>query len=85
MTSKEFKYHPLRLERELRSIVQQKLKTVMKCYTITNLKLDENEKIFTFNKSHKIKGIRMDDKKLHNGKYNIENIDEETSRIIISV
>jgi hypothetical protein len=70
--------------KRLSSDIQHKLRVLMKCYTIKNFLLNEDQS-FSFNKSHKIKGIRIDDEKMYNGIYEFEFIDEKHIKIILTV
>ena len=67
-TFKEFILTEKQVKRRLPSEIQQKLKVVMNCYTIKNFVLGENN-TFTFQKSHKIHGIRIDDPKTLSGDF----------------
>jgi len=55
----------------------------MKCYTIIGLELDDEEQSFTFKKSHKINGLRMDDPKEYSGRFEIEDLDDEINLKLI--
>ena len=85
MATQGFVYHPRKLEGRLSTILQQKIRVVIRCYTIVDLCINKENKTFTFKKSHKRKNIRIDDPKTYSGQYEIENIDKENSKLIISV
>ena len=73
---KTFKIRTRDYNRKLISVIQHKLRVLMKCYTIRDLKIDPDQQTFFFKKSHRISGITMKDSKEYSGKYEIENIEE---------
>jgi hypothetical protein len=85
MTRRETIHHPLKLKTQIKTVLQHKIRAVMKCYTLREFTADEETKTFTFKKSHIINKIRMDDPKTYTGSYLIEEIDEENSKLIIMV
>ena len=66
------------------TIIQHKLRVVMKCYTIVNFKLEESENKYTFQKSYRINKIRIDDPTINSGIYSIEEI-PTTDKILLKV
>lgn len=48
----------------------------MKCYTIVNFDIDDENQAFTFKKTHKINGIKMNDPKEYAGRFEIDEIDD---------
>ncbi len=71
------------LRRKL-TILQHKLRVVMKCYTIVNFKLDDSESKFSFQKSYRINKIRIDDETINSGKYSIEDI-PTTDKVLLKI
>ena len=71
MVSKNFVVSKKDFNRKRYSVFQHKLRVVMKCYTILNLEFEDDERKFTFKKSHKMYGVRMDDPTTYSGIYNI--------------
>ena len=49
----------------------------MKCYTIVDFDLDEDSQSYTFKKTHKINGLKMDDPKEYSGRFEVEDVDKE--------
>lgn len=49
----------------------------MKCYTIVGFELNDDEQTFTFKKTHKINGLRMDDPKEYSGRFEVEELDDD--------
>jgi len=86
MTTKSFILKNKHATRRLPSEIQQKLKVLMNCYTITGFIINREEKTYTFYKSHKIKGIQMKDPKQYSGKYELEALeDNKTTKLTLSV
>ena len=69
MTQQSFLIEEKEYEKRLATLLQHKLRIVVRCYTILNLEIDYDNHTFNFSKSHWIKGFRMDDPKTYNGKY----------------
>jgi len=83
MISREFVIDKkLFLKRKL-TILQHKLRVVMKCYTIVNFKLDAENK-FTFQKCYRVNKIRIDDPTINSGKYSAEEI-PTTDKILLKI
>ena len=88
MTQKTFKFSKTDLDKKLPTIIQRKLKTVMKCYTIIGFMLDKENKSFTFKVSYKKHNQPvMSYPKEFIGKYELKPIgtDEKNSEIVIMV
>lgn len=49
----------------------------MKCYTVTNFDLDEENQSFSFKKTHRINGLKMKDPKEYSGRFEVQDIDDE--------
>ena len=71
------------LRRKL-TILQHKLRVVMKCYTVVNFQLDDNENKFSFQKSYRISKVRIDDENVNTGGYSIEEI-PTTDKILLKI
>lgn len=87
MTTRTFNISERKAERRLSSTLQHKLRVVMKCYTVTNFNLNEENYTFSFNKTNRIRGIILRDSKDYSGSFLLEkNInpqeDKEYSLII---
>lgn len=70
------------LKRKL-TILQHKLRVVMKCYTVINFKIDENDN-FSFQKSYRVNKIRIDDPTINSGKYSAEKI-PTTDKVLLKI
>jgi len=71
MFSRTFRIKKKDFDKKPLTIFQHKLRVLMKCYTIRELELNELKQTYSFKKSHKINGLKMDDPKVYNGKYEI--------------
>ena len=49
----------------------------MKCYTVVDFDLDDETQEFTFKKTHRINGIKLNDSKEYSGRFEIKDIDDE--------
>jgi hypothetical protein len=77
MVSKGFKINKKTFKRRKSSTIQHKLRVIMKCYTIVGFELNDDEQTFTFKKTHKINGLKMNDPKEHSGRFEIEDMDDD--------
>ena len=57
----------------------------MKCYTIVGFDLDDDEQAFTFKKTHKINGLRMDDPKEYSGRFEVKDLDDDNINLRLIV
>lgn len=71
MIAKSFQISKRDAEKRLSSTLQHKLRVVMKCYTITNFSINEELNSFSFNKTNRIRGIVVKDKKTYSGTYSL--------------
>jgi hypothetical protein len=71
MIIKSFQISKREAEKRLSSTLQHKLRVVMKCYTITDFSINEDNNAFSFNKTNRIRGIVIKDKKKYLGTYNL--------------
>jgi hypothetical protein len=81
MIAREFKINEKTFKKRMLTLLQHKLRTVMKCYTIINFNLLENNK-FTFQKSYKKFNVRLDDPKVHEGHFEFEKIPDSTEILL---
>lgn len=56
----------------------------MKCYTVVNFQLDDNESKFSFQKSYRINKVRLDDSNINTGGYSIEEI-PTTDKVLLRI
>lgn len=84
MISREFVIDKKTFLRRKLTILQHKLRVVMKCYTVVNFKLDDTENKFTFQKSYRVNKIRIDDSTINSGKYSVEDI-PTTDKVLLKI
>lgn len=84
MIAREFIIEKKLFLRRKLTILQHKLRVVMKCYTVVNFQLDDNENKFSFQKSYRISKVRIDDSNINTGGYSIEEI-PTTDKILLKV
>jgi len=56
----------------------------MKCYTVVDFELTDDN-TFTFKKTHKINGLKMDDPKEYSGSFEVSDVDDKSINLRISV
>ncbi len=76
MVIKDFKITKKIFRRRKLSTLQHKLRVLMKCYTIVNFEIDDETQVFTFKKTHKINGLKMNDPKDYSGRFEVDEIDD---------
>jgi hypothetical protein len=84
MIAREFIIEKKLFLRRKLTILQHKLRVVMKCYTVVNFQLDDNENKFSFQKSYRINKVRLDDENVNTGGYSIEEI-PTTDKILLKI
>jgi hypothetical protein len=77
MVSKDFKIKKNIFKKRRQSIIQHKLRVLMKCYTIVDFELDHDNNTFLFKKTHKINGLKMNDPKEYTGRFEVEDLEED--------
>ena len=84
MIAREFIIEKKLFLRRKLTILQHKLRVVMKCYTVVNFQLDDNENKFSFQKSYRINKVRIDDSNVNTGGYSIEDI-PTTDKVLLKI
>lgn len=84
MISQEFVISQSSFRRKKLTILQHKLRVVMKCYTITNFLLNDDN-TFSFQKTFKKFGIKIVDDKLNTGSFNATEIDDNDVLLRLNV
>jgi len=80
MTSRDFKITLEDFNKKKKTIIQHKIRTLLKCYTVQDFNLNEETKTFTFRKTYKISGIQMVSDSVLEGKYEVEDIGFENGK-----
>ena len=84
MIAREFIIEKKLFLRRKLTILQHKLRVVMKCYTVVNFQLDDNENKFSFQKIYRISKVSIDDQNVNTGGYSIEEI-PTTDKVLLKV
>lgn len=71
MISREFKIDFKTFRRRKLTLLQHKLRVVMKCYTVNNFILDDLNNTFSFQKTFKKYGKQITDTTINTGKFEI--------------
>ena len=77
MASKSFNVKLEEFDRRGRSMIQHKIRVLLKCYTVYDFSMNEEEKTFAFKKSIRRNGIKRNDPKPLSGRYETEKIDDK--------
>lgn len=72
MITKAFNISTREAKSRLSSTLQHKLRIVLRCYTITNFFINQEQNSFSFNKTNRIRGIVIKDKNLYQGSFILE-------------
>ena len=84
MFSREFKVKLKEFRRRKLTLLQHKLRVVMKCYTVNSFALNDTDNTFSFKKTYKRMGVTVNDSVTNTGKFElIETSDPE--EIILKV
>lgn len=75
MVYKDFKINGKVFRRRKLSTLQHKLRVLMKCYTIVDFDCDEDNSTFSFKKTHRINGLKMDDPKEYKGRFEVTELE----------
>jgi hypothetical protein len=75
MVAKDFVINKKVFRKRKLSTIQHKLRVLMKCYTIVGFDIDDESQTFTFKKTHKINGLKMDDPRDYSGRFEVEDLD----------
>ncbi len=84
MISREFKVNLKTFRRRKLTLLQHKLRVVMKCYTVNNFLLNETDNSFSFQKTFKKSGIQINDSTVNTGKFEVVEI-PESDEIILKI
>jgi hypothetical protein len=74
---KDFKIKKKIFRRRKSSTLQHKLRVLMKCYTIVDFDLDDDLQTFSFKKTYRINGLKMNDPKEYYGRFEVEDLDDD--------
>lgn len=82
MISREFKIDLKTFRRRKLTLLQHKLRVVMKCYTVTNFTLNDADNSFSFQKTFKKSGVQFTDNSVNTGYFEIIEIPDSNDIIL---
>lgn len=82
MITREFKIEQKVFRKRKLTLLQHKLRVVMKCYTINNFALDELKNSFSFQKTYKKSGIQINDPTINTGNFQVIEMDNSEEIIL---
>lgn len=85
MTSRDFIIPLSDYNKKKKTIIQHKIRTLLKCYTVQDFSLDESLGSFTFKKTIRINGLQMVYPTVLTGKYAVENVDADSVKLTLSI
>ena len=85
MPTKSFNIKTEEFNRRGRSMIQHKLRVLLKCYTVYDFSMNEDDKTFEFKRSVRRNGVKRNDPRQLDGKYELTIIDEETTKLTLWV
>jgi hypothetical protein len=89
MTSRDFTITTEDYNNKKKTIIQHKVRTLLKCYTVQDFNLDEQTKSFTFKKTYRVNGVHIVSDRVLEGKYDTESIGlkdgKEYLKLVLSV
>ena len=84
MISREFKINIKTFRRRKLTLLQHKLRVVMKCYTVNNFSLNEADNTFSFQKTYKKSGIQINDSTINTGKFETQDM-PDSDEIVLKI
>ena len=72
MTSRCFIVSVEDFNKKKKTIIQHKIRTLLKCYTVQEFNLNDETASFTFRQTYNYNGVQMVSKKTLEGKYHTE-------------
>lgn len=85
MVYRDFIINKKTFRRKMLTLFQHKLRVLMKCYTIIDFNLDYDTCKFSFKKSYRINGIKMNDPKTYFGRYELEEMGDDNVKLRIII
>lgn len=82
MISREFKINLKTFRRRKLTLLQHKLRVVMKCYTVNNFILNDVDNSFSFQKTFKKSGIQINDTTVNTGRFETTEIPDSEDIIL---
>lgn len=83
--TKQFIFSSIKFKRRTKTTIQHKLRVVLNCYTVSEFQFNEHNNTFSFKKNYRINGIRVEGKITLDGRYSVEELDDDKCKITITV
>lgn len=81
MTSRDFIITESDFNKKKKTIIQHKIRTMLKCYTVQDFNLSEESQTFTFRQTFRVNGVQIAMKKVVEGRYEYNNFLDETDNV----
>lgn len=81
MTSKDFIVKEEDFNKKKKTIIQHKIRTMLKCYTVQDFNLLEDTQTFSFRQTFRINGVQVVMKKVIEGRYEFNHFFDDVEAI----
>jgi hypothetical protein len=78
MTTRDFIIMEEDFHKKKKTIIQHKIRTMLKCYTVQDFNLSEESQTFTFRQTFRVNGVQVAMKKVIEGKYEFSHFIDES-------
>jgi len=88
MTSRDFIILETDFNKKKKTIIQHKIRTMLKCYTVQDFNLSEESQTFTFRQTFRVNGVQIAMKKVIEGKYDFSiffDVNDNISKIKLTL
>jgi hypothetical protein len=88
MTSRDFIVTEEDFNKKKKTIIQHKIRTMLKCYTVQDFNLNEETNVYTFRQTFRINGVQIAMSKVLEGRYETENfldVSDNTNKIKLTL
>lgn len=77
MTTRDFIVLEEDFNKKKKTIIQHKIRTMLKCYTVQDFNLDEQTKTFTFRQTFRVNNVQVVMPRIIEGRYEYETFFDE--------
>ncbi len=77
MTSRDFIIKEEDFHKKKKTIIQHKIRTMLKCYTVQDFNLLEDNQTFTFRQTFRVNSVQVAMKKIIEGRYEFNHFVDE--------
>lgn len=81
MTSRVFIIKEDDFHKKKKTIIQHKIRTMLKCYTVQDFNLSEDSQTFTFRQTFRVNCVQIAMKKVVDGRYEFNHFIDESDNI----